>query len=407
MARSRHLLACHVARIHDRAPSPLHSSTSYLYNKPRRGPWEGRDVVAASESAPFGTSVAPAPEPKEGFGGHVSRNSPRVEVARVADVQMPRWMAPRVPSPSLSPPPSIRDTASSAGATQLPRWGAPRVPSRSPSPRPAHRSICEGTQECSTVARSPSPRPGSDSSCVKGSYAIAQSQSPRSMRSSGGQGAQASPSTPSCRAGVMEGYRGHVPMRGQANWYGANRETEEHRAPFGTDADCTLARRSPPVRRFRRELPDRPLPDRIPWSSSSGGTSSPSRRASVAVPGYSGHVPGKVAENIHGKSVPYANESALAAVERSRSAQQLRRNSVESDAGCSDMRVQRAEPDNVRAAVVGRLSSAADSRSDCSGTSAPRMRAIPGYAGHIPGRQAENVHGATFAAASLRCTGGV
>lgn len=99
--------------------------------------------------------------------------------------------------------------------------------------------------------------------------------------------------------------------------------------------------------------------------------------AQVAIPGYKGHITGKVSENAHGQTFGAENERAT----QMQPLRQMRRTTSAPEQICAP-------------GAAGTRGLAA----------APR---VPGYAGHIPGKHAETVHGLRFseaseAAASLR-----
>jgi len=95
----------------------------------------------------------------------------------------------------------------------------------------------------------------------------------------------------------------------------------------------------------------------------------------VCIPGYGGHIAGKAAENVHGKTFGAANEHATHLLP-------LRQ-----------MRRVVSAPDYISAA----------------GTHVPRGHSVaprvPGYAGVIPGKNSESVHAKTFAVASEEAKG--
>lgn len=98
---------------------------------------------------------------------------------------------------------------------------------------------------------------------------------------------------------------------------------------------------------------------------------SSARSADGAIPGYSGHLPGKV-EHVYGATFSVANANAVA--------ERL------GEVRVGDYPTHDRGPPQVEAAV---------------GTG-QAVRAIPGYHGHVPGKFAENVLGATWAPANSR-----
>lgn len=113
--------------------------------------------------------------------------------------------------------------------------------------------------------------------------------------------------------------------------------------------------------------------------SATAGVSSGSRgaRQTRCIPGYTGHISGKVAENVHGES--FGSENL-------RASQEL---------PVREMRRTASLPDRISAPRLDQ---------PCGMTVAPR---VPGYAGAIPGKSAESVHGMSIsrsneAAQSLR-----
>lgn len=112
----------------------------------------------------------------------------------------------------------------------------------------------------------------------------------------------------------------------------------------------------------------------LPWLLSpnhlQGGIPRPGGRFSqVAIPGYKGHIAGKVAENMHGQTFCTENECATQMLP-------LRR-----------MRRTASVPETISAPSEGPRGLSV----------APR---VPGFAGHIPGKVAETVHGLRFAEAN-------
>jgi hypothetical protein len=97
----------------------------------------------------------------------------------------------------------------------------------------------------------------------------------------------------------------------------------------------------------------------------------------VCIPGYGGHIAGKVAENMHGATFRAENERAAQHVLPLR---QMRR--VLSEPGSA-------------MALSGELGSTGNGHRGLS--VAPR---VPGYAGNIPGKLSETVHGMRFAEAN-------
>lgn len=95
-------------------------------------------------------------------------------------------------------------------------------------------------------------------------------------------------------------------------------------------------------------------------------------RQTGVIPGYCGHIAGKVAENIHGGTFGSENERSLRACP-------LR-----------DFRRTLSAPDHLNTYLEGKW----DTRSL---KAAPR---VPGYMGAVPGKLSETVHGATFAEAN-------
>lgn len=95
-------------------------------------------------------------------------------------------------------------------------------------------------------------------------------------------------------------------------------------------------------------------------------------RQTGVIPGYCGHIAGKVAENIHGGTFGSENERSLRACPQ------------------RDLRRTLSAPDHLASYMEGKW----DSRSL---KVAPR---IPGYMGNIPGKMAETVHGARFGEAN-------
>lgn len=97
-------------------------------------------------------------------------------------------------------------------------------------------------------------------------------------------------------------------------------------------------------------------------------------RHRVCIPGYTGHVAGKVAENFHGSTFRVENERAAQTIPLRHS-----------------MRRSASEPQRFATAAASTLS----------GTrgfdTAPR---VPGYMGAVPGKDSETVHGMRFAEAS-------
>mmetsp|Transcript_71587 Transcript_71587/g.213628 ORF Transcript_71587/g.213628 Transcript_71587/m.213628 type:complete len:244 (-) Transcript_71587:158-889(-) len=98
-------------------------------------------------------------------------------------------------------------------------------------------------------------------------------------------------------------------------------------------------------------------------------------RHRVCIPGYTGHIAGKIAENCHGGTFRIENELVAQTLPLRRSA----------------MRRSLSEPQSLATAAAGTLSGT-------KGLSvAPR---VPGYMGAIPGKDSETVHGLRFAEAS-------
>jgi len=95
-------------------------------------------------------------------------------------------------------------------------------------------------------------------------------------------------------------------------------------------------------------------------------------RQTGVIPGYCGHIAGKVAENIHGGTFGSENERSLRACP------------------IRDMRRTLSAPDHLAAYTEGKW----DSRSL---KAAPR---VPGYMGHCPGKMSETVHGLRFGEAN-------
>lgn len=103
-----------------------------------------------------------------------------------------------------------------------------------------------------------------------------------------------------------------------------------------------------------------------------GATWAKHPRQTGTIPGYCGHIAGKVAENIHGGTFGSENERSLRAVP-------LR-----------DMRRTLSAPEHLATYLEGKW----DSRSL---RAAPH---VPGYMGTIPGKLSETVHGARFGEAN-------
>mmetsp|Transcript_113572 Transcript_113572/g.331844 ORF Transcript_113572/g.331844 Transcript_113572/m.331844 type:complete len:249 (-) Transcript_113572:58-804(-) len=97
-------------------------------------------------------------------------------------------------------------------------------------------------------------------------------------------------------------------------------------------------------------------------------------RDRVCIPGYTGHVQGKVAENLHGGTFRAENQQAAQALPLRHS---LRRVA--------------SEPQSLATAAVSTLSGTRGF------STAPR---VPGYSGAVPGKDSETVHGMRFAEAS-------
>lgn len=95
-------------------------------------------------------------------------------------------------------------------------------------------------------------------------------------------------------------------------------------------------------------------------------------RQTGVIPGYCGHIAGKVAENLHGGTFGSENERSLRAVP-------LR-----------DFRRTLSAPDHLQSYMDGKW----DSRS----LKAPAR--VPGYMGNIPGKLSETVHGTRFGEAN-------
>jgi hypothetical protein len=95
-------------------------------------------------------------------------------------------------------------------------------------------------------------------------------------------------------------------------------------------------------------------------------------RQTGVVPGYCGHIAGKVAENIHGGTFGSENERSIRACPM------------------RDMRRTLSAPDHLATYMEGKWDSRALKASS----------RVPGYMGHIPGKQSETVHGNTFGEAN-------
>lgn len=104
-----------------------------------------------------------------------------------------------------------------------------------------------------------------------------------------------------------------------------------------------------------------------------------SQHQQVCIPGYTGHVAGKVAENLHGGTFRSENERAT-------SGHNMRRSS-------SDPSLAMTAP----AALSNGFSGFGATGSRKGLSVAPR---VPGYMGNVPGKMSETVHGIRFAEAS-------
>jgi len=95
-------------------------------------------------------------------------------------------------------------------------------------------------------------------------------------------------------------------------------------------------------------------------------------RQSGTIPGYCGHIAGKVAENIHGATFGSENERAIRACPM------------------RDMRRTLSAPDHLASYTAGK----------CDTRSLKAASRIPGYMGNIPGKMSETVHAASFGEAN-------
>jgi len=125
---------------------------------------------------------------------------------------------------------------------------------------------------------------------------------------------------------------------------------------------------------------DSHTPEVLSWAAppnhKAGGISRPGGRfCQIAIPGYKGHISGKVAENVHGQTFGVENERAT----QMQPLRQMRRT------GSAPEVIYAPGANGPKGMSV-----------------APR---VPGYAGHIPGKHAETVHGLRFSEASAAATG--
>lgn len=184
----------------------------------------------------------------------------------------------------------------------------------------------------------------------------------------------------------VEGYAGHIPGRGLGNRHLGtalrSAPREEGSSPFGADSKDVLARRVPPCNRFRRELPDRPLPDRVQVNQRNHEDAP---KVQVAIPGYSGFIPGKQGENVHGKTSAMSNQLSTEMFGKVREDGDARRQQQANQAQFRQSRRQ-AQRSTQEASSMGVEQPSVDKI----------QRSIPGYKGYIPRKKAENIYGITF-----------
>mmetsp|Transcript_29367 Transcript_29367/g.51450 ORF Transcript_29367/g.51450 Transcript_29367/m.51450 type:complete len:312 (+) Transcript_29367:110-1045(+) len=105
----------------------------------------------------------------------------------------------------------------------------------------------------------------------------------------------------------------------------------------------------------------------------------PKHRQVGCIPGYGGHIAGKVAENIHGGTFNSENERSMKGLP------------------VRDLRRTLSAPDHMATHQLSR------SQLDSKSLRVPSR--VPGYAGQIPGKMSETVHGCTFAEANATAQG--
>lgn len=314
MSRRRHLQTCHALRIRASSPQAGASMRSHMA---KSGPGNAvgaatKPLAAAGANAPFGTDLNTAPEVgglKEGFGGHVPRNSPRSNSSSNMRSPSPRAAGgrPRSPSPSAA-----RDRrAEGKGGGSPPRWSFAPEGYAGHKPQKASPACDLRGQNRETAGRAPF---GTGQEC--GAAAIAWHDAmPQRARQ------RTRPEQPSYRSSPGR------PPRPELSANGSHpSQADRHRSPRSSSVRSprpVVSANGNPLRRAdgcgglatsRSEGSfSEASSKRTSGSASSASMGSASSTASTepgarpSIPGYSGFIPRKAAENFHGATFASTN----------------------------------------------------------------------------------------------------
>mmetsp|Transcript_51562 Transcript_51562/g.120242 ORF Transcript_51562/g.120242 Transcript_51562/m.120242 type:complete len:294 (+) Transcript_51562:56-937(+) len=203
-----------------------------------------------------------------------------------------------------------------------------------------------------------------------------------------------------CMNSRVPGYTGFIPSAKAEDIYGRTqaavgvgaREEQWQLVEKKAALESALAASQKRPKPFPEERFSEPAPDPHPLGKS---------KADVVraywvptIPGYSGFVPGKHAENIHGGGIIHTCKMAGRAIaERTPLPEQLPAVTQDDDLARGRI-VDRFHEENQEGRPEYKAQHAARLRDHCS-------KQIPGYTGHVPRREGDAIYGATAKAANL------